>query len=48
MTFIREIGIDRITDKLIEDYESRGFKVIFKEDSVEIWAQSEPEEPKNV
>lgn len=37
-TFIREIPIDKLTDKIVTDYETRGFKLVYKEDSVEVWA----------
>ena len=36
-TFIREVPADKITDKMIQDYEARGFKIVYKDDSVEIW-----------
>lgn len=39
MTFIREIPTERITDAIIKDYEARGFTIIWKEDSVEIWVE---------
>lgn len=37
-TFIREIPIEKITDKVVEDYERRGLKLVYKEESVEVWA----------
>ncbi len=37
-TFIREIPIEKLTDAIIKDYEARGFEIVYKEDSVEIWA----------
>ncbi len=37
-TFIREISLDKITDELINDYLKRGFEVVYKESSIEIWA----------
>ncbi len=37
-TFVREIPIERLTDAIIDSYEKRGFEIIWKEESVEIWA----------
>ncbi len=39
LTFIREIPADRITDAVLADYEKRGFILVWKEDSVEIWCK---------
>ena len=39
MIFIREIPAEKITDEQIKYYEERGFKLVWKEDSVEIWAE---------
>ncbi len=38
-TFIREISLEKITDKLIKDYEDKGFILKWKEDSVEVWCK---------
>lgn len=37
-TFIREIPIDRLTDKDLKYFETQGYEIIWKEESVEIWA----------
>lgn len=37
-TFIREIGLEKITQEVIDDYIKRGFELVWKEDSVEVWA----------
>lgn len=37
-TFIREVPIERITDAMVKDYEARGFEIVWKEDSIEVWA----------
>lgn len=37
-TFIREIPFERMTDKIAQDYEQRGFKLKYTDDSVEVWA----------
>jgi len=38
-TFIREISLERLTDAMLKDYEDRGFEIVWKEESVEIWAK---------
>ncbi len=38
-TFIREIPIEKLTDAMVTDYEVRGFELVYKEDSVEVWAK---------
>lgn len=38
MKFIREIPESKITDKVINDLTNYGFTLIWKTDSVEIWA----------
>ncbi len=38
-TFIREVPVDKLTDKMIKDYEDRGFELVYKDDSVEVWAK---------
>lgn len=37
-TFIREIPSEKLTDAMIADYEARGFELVYKQDSVEVWA----------
>lgn len=37
-TFIREIPADKLTQEIIDDYIKRGFELVYKEDSVEVWA----------
>lgn len=37
-TFIREVPIDRFTDKDYKYYTEQGFEIVWKEDSVEIYA----------
>jgi hypothetical protein len=37
-TFVREISIEKLTDAILLDYVQRGFEVVWKEDSIEIWA----------
>lgn len=39
MQFIREIGLQNITDKTIENLEQFGFSLVWKEDSVEVWVE---------
>lgn len=39
LTFIREISADRLTDKMVKEYEERGFILKYKDDSVEVWAE---------
>lgn len=38
-TFVREIPIDRLTDKELAYFEKQGYEIEWKEDSVEIWAK---------
>jgi hypothetical protein len=38
-TFIREIPADKLTDKMIRDYEDREFVLKYLDDSVEVWAE---------
>ena len=38
MSFIREIPADKISDKVILGLEQFGFTLVWKEDSVEVWA----------
>ena len=38
-TFIREISLDKITDKLVKEYEDKGFILRWKDDSLEIWCK---------
>jgi hypothetical protein len=37
-TFIREVPIDRLTDKEMEYFEKQGYEIVWKEDSIEVWA----------
>lgn len=39
MRFIREIPSSKIVDKLVNDLEQFGFTLVWKEDSVEVWAE---------
>lgn len=39
MKFLREIGIGNISDLVINNLEQEGFTLVWREDSVEIWAQ---------
>lgn len=41
MKFIRELGIKNITDVTINDLEQFGFTLVWKEDSVEVYAEIE-------
>lgn len=36
--FVREIPMSRITDKAVNDLEQFGFTLVWKEDSLEVWA----------
>jgi hypothetical protein len=36
-TFIREIPWEKFTDALMADYEKRGFRLVYTDDSVEVW-----------
>lgn len=40
MKFVREIPIEKIVDKLVNDLEQDGFTLVWKEDSLEIWAET--------
>lgn len=35
--FIREIPLERLTDKIVKDLEDQGFTLEYKIDSVEVW-----------
>lgn len=37
-TFIREISIEKLTQEMVDDYTNRGFEIVYKDDSVEVWA----------
>ena len=37
-TFIREIPINKLTDEILNDYIKRGFEIVWKEESIEVWA----------
>lgn len=39
MSFVREIPMEKINDKNINDLEQFGFTLVWKEDSVEVWAE---------
>lgn len=39
MKFVREIPIEKIVDKLVNDLEQDGFTLIWREDSLEIWVE---------
>lgn len=39
LTFIREVAADKLTDKMVKDYEDRGFILKYTDDSVEVWAE---------
>lgn len=39
MKFLREIPENKISTKIINDLEQFGFTLIWKESSVEVWAQ---------
>jgi hypothetical protein len=43
MRFIREVPLKNLTDKIKEDLIKEGYKLIFKTDSVEIWADCSPD-----
>lgn len=36
--FIREIPESKITQKIVDDLSQFGFTLVFKEDSIEVWA----------
>lgn len=38
MKFVREISLDFITDKVVNDLSNYGFILIWKRDSLEVWA----------
>jgi hypothetical protein len=38
MKFVREISLEGITEKTINDLTNYGFTLIWKESSVEVWA----------
>lgn len=38
MKFLREIGFKNISDVVINRLDQEGFTLVWKEDSVEIWA----------
>lgn len=40
MRFVREIPENRITERSINDLEQYGFTLIWKQDSVEVWADA--------
>lgn len=37
LVFIREIPENKITDEILKQYEGKGFKIVYTNDSVEIW-----------
>lgn len=37
--FIREIPIGKLTDNIYNDYETRGYIIIWKDESIEIWVE---------
>jgi len=39
MKFVRELGINNISDVQINDLEQCGFTLVWKEDSIELWYQ---------
>lgn len=39
MKFIREIPVNKITDKLILELEQFGFTLIWRPDSIEVWCE---------
>jgi len=38
MTFIREIPIDKVTDKIYLELHNFGFVLVWREESIEVWA----------
>jgi len=38
MKFLREIPIERLTDIIVNDLTNYGFVLVWKESSIEIWA----------
>jgi hypothetical protein len=38
MTFIREIPIDKVTDKVYIELSNFGFVLVWREESIEVWA----------
>ena len=36
-TFIREVPIERFTDKDLEYFTKQGYEIVWKDESVEIW-----------
>lgn len=36
--FIREIPIDKVTQAVIDRLDQFGFTLVYKEDSIEVWA----------
>jgi hypothetical protein len=39
MRFLREIPADRIKQKELNDLEQNGITIVWKEDSIELWAE---------
>lgn len=44
MKFIREIGLNGITDVVINNLEQEGFTLVWKEKTIEIWVDMSPSE----
>jgi hypothetical protein len=38
MKFVREISLDFITDKVVNDLTNFGFVLVWKDSSLEVWA----------
>lgn len=38
MTFLREIPFNNVTDKVYTELSNYGFVLVWKEDSIEVWA----------
>jgi hypothetical protein len=43
MRFLREMPLNRVTPEQIAELLATGYKLIYKEDSIEIWADVTPD-----
>jgi hypothetical protein len=39
MKFIREIPVENINDVVVNNLEQHGFTLVYKQDSIEVWAE---------
>lgn len=40
MTFIREVPLEKVVQAMVNDLEQEGFTLIYKESTIEIWADA--------